>query len=127
VSPRGGLPRLLAAATACALCTCVAPSGAEVERRLVAGLTRDEALSRLAEGARIELRARVEAPASGDWGEQVEDRAVLGAILSASVRVDAPIAAFEQVRRERILSADDFFLFFDADGLLLYTQRRPAR
>jgi hypothetical protein len=127
VSPRGVLPRLLAAATACALCTCVAPSGAEVERRLVPGLSRDEALALLAEGARIELRARVEAPASGNWQEQVEDRAVLGAILSASVRVEAPIAAFEQVRRERILSADDFFLFFDADGLLLYTQRRPAR
>jgi hypothetical protein len=105
----------------------VAPAGADIERQLVPGLTREQALSLLAAGARIELRARVEAPPSGDWRERVEDPAVLGAILSASVRVDTPIEEFEQVRRNRILSADDFFLFFDADGLLLYTKRRPAR
>ena len=127
MNPRGGFPRRLAAAAVCVLCACVAPSGAEIERKLAPGLTRDQALLLLAEGARIESRARVEAPTSGDWSERVEDRAVLGAILAASVRVDAPIAEFEQVRRDRLLSADDFFLFFDADGLLLYTQRQPAR
>ena len=47
--------------------------------------------------------------------------------LAASVRVDAPIAEFGQVHRDRVLSADDFFLFCDAEGLLLYTQRQPAR
>jgi len=127
VNPRGGFARRLAAAAACVLCACVAPGGAEIERRLTPGLTRDQTLLLLAEGTRIESRARVEAPASGDWSERVEDRAVLGAILAASVRVDAPIAEFECVRRDRILSADDFFLFFDAGGLLLYTQRQPAR
>ena len=127
MSPRGGFPRRLAVAATCVLCACVAPGGAEIERRLVPGLTRDQALLLLAEGARIESRARVEAPASGDWSERVEDRAVLGAILAASVRADAPIAEFEHLRRDRVLSADDFFLFFDADGLLLYTQRRSAR
>jgi hypothetical protein len=127
VSLVGGFPRRLAAAAALVLCGCVAPGGAEIERRLVPGLTRNEALALLAEGARIESRARVAAPPSGDWRERVEDRAVLGAILAASVRADAPIAEFEQVRRDRVLSADDFFLFFDADGVLLYTQRRPAR
>ena len=126
MNPRRGLARILAAAGACALCACTAPSGADVEGRLVPGLTRDEVLLLLAEGARIESRARVEAPASGDWRERVEDPAVLGAIVSASVRVDAPIAAFEQVRRSRFLSADDFLLFFDADGQLLYATRRPA-
>jgi hypothetical protein len=97
-----------------------------MEGQLVPGLSRDEVLLLLAEGARIELRARVEAPASGDWRERIEDPAVLGAIVSASVRVDAPIAALEQVRRSRFLSADDFFLFFDADGRLLYATRRAA-
>jgi hypothetical protein len=126
VSPRGGLVRVLAVAAACALCACMAPSGAAIEGKLVPGLTRDEVFLLLAEGARIELRARVEAPASGDWRESVEEPAVLGAIVSASVRVDAPIAAFEQVRRTRFLSADDFFLFFDTDGRLLYATRRPA-
>jgi hypothetical protein len=126
VSPRRELARILAASAACALCTCAAPSGADIEGQLVPGLTRDEVLLLLAEGARIESRARVEAPASGDWRERVEDPAVLGAIVSAGVRVDAPIAAFEQVRRSRFLSADDFFLFFDSDGRLLYATRRPA-
>ena len=126
MSPRGGFPRRLAAAAVCVLCACVAPSGAEIERQLAPGLTRDQALLLLAEGARIESRARVEAPTSGDWSERIEDRTVLGAILAASVRVDAPIAEFEYVRRDRVLSADDFFLFFDADGLLLYTQRQPV-
>jgi hypothetical protein len=98
-----------------------------MEGQLVPGLTRDQALLLLAEGARIELLGRVQAPPSGDWRERVDDPAVLGAIVSASVRVEAPIAEFELVRRDRVLSADDFFLFFDADGLLLYTQRRPAR
>jgi hypothetical protein len=115
------------AAAALALCACVAPGGAEIERQLVPGMTRDEALALLAEGARVESRARVAAPPAGDWEERVRDRAVLGAILAASVRVDAPIAEFEHVRRDRVFSADDFFLFFDADGALLYSERRPAR
>lgn len=127
MSPPGFLGRRLAAAAVCALCACVAPSGADIEGQLVPGLTRDQALLLLAEGARIELRGRVQAPPSGDWRERVDDPAVLGAILSASVRVEAPIAEFERVRRDRIVSADDYYLFFDADGLLLYTQRRPAR
>ncbi|HEY5657236.1 MAG TPA: hypothetical protein VIY27_05560 [Myxococcota bacterium] len=125
MSPRAR--QRLAALAALALCGCVAPSGAAIQQQLVPGMTRDEALALLSERAYIESRGRIAVPASGNWEERVTDRALLGAILAASVRVDAPIAALERVRRDRILGADDFLLFFDANGGLLYAQRRPAR
>lgn len=119
----------LGALVALALWACLAPSGAQIERQLAAGLARDEVLLLLAEGARIESHLSARAPASGDWEEVVDDRALLGAILTASVRVEVPIAEFDRVRRTRGLGleADDFFLFFDADGRLIYHQRRRVR
>jgi hypothetical protein len=129
VSPRGQRRALGAglAATALALWACLAPSGAKIERQLAPGLPREEVLLLLAEGARIESHRRVLAPVSGDWEDVVDDRGLLGAILTASVRVDVPIAEFDVVRRARGLEADDFLLFFDQYGLLVYHQRRPAR
>jgi len=117
----------LIAAVALSQWACVAPSGAKIERSLARGLPREEVLQLLVERARIESHLHAVAPISGDWEEVLDDRAMLGAILSASVRADEPIAEFDLVRRARGLSADDFFLFFDAYSRLVYHQRKPAR
>ena len=105
---------------------CLGPSGVEVARRLEPGMERDEVLVRIAEKADVEFWLAAEAPASGDWSEAVQDPAVLGVILSATMRSPRPITSMIALRRQRFMSSDDFFLFFDAEDRLTYFQRIQA-
>lgn len=107
---------------------CAGTSGESVSEQLVPGLRRDEVLELIAQDAQIELVTNVELPPSGRWEDAVEDRALLGAILSASVRSDDPFEEVIQVRRySGGFDADDFVLFLDDQHVLVHHQRSRSR
>ncbi len=100
------------------------PSGAEAAARLEPGLPWATVIAVLSERASVDLQQVATRPESGDWQEVVDHRPSLGALLRATQASDRPIHDFIYLRRNwGVLGADDFYLFFDAEGELISFHR----
>lgn len=115
-------------AVAALLLACGGKSGEQLSGELRPGLGKDEVMFLVADGAEIRIMAHVKAPPSGAWEEVVQNERALSVILAATVRTDGPISEIIWLQRGAGgLAADDFYLFFDETGTLLYHQRVRAR
>ena len=91
-----------------------------VAERLEPGMTRDEALSTVADGGQISVEEEISRPTSGEWADVVEDDGTLARLLLAQARERREVASILTVYRIwGFFGFGEFYLFLDSGDELV--------